>query len=90
MNETTRAVRELYESFPYPSGTPTIRLGFDARYLLSLSERCRPKGGTIRVLDAGCGRALGLIGAANLQPDIDFLGIDLNRVALAQRMSGNV
>ena len=84
MNETTRAVRELYETFPYPSGTPTIRLGFDARYLLSLSERCRPKGGTIRVLDAGCGRALGLIGAASLQPDVDFLGIDLNRVALKQ------
>ena len=84
MNETTLAVRELYETFPYPSGTPTIRLGFDARYLLSLSEQCRPTGGTIRVLDAGCGRALGLIGAASLQPDVDFLGIDLNRVALKQ------
>ncbi len=84
MNETTRTVRELYEQFPYPSGTPTIRLGFDARYLLSLSEQSRKTAGTIRVLDAGCGRALGLIGAASLQPDIDFLGVDLNRVALAE------
>ena len=84
MNETTRRVRELYELFPYPSGSPAIRVGFDVRYVLSLGELSRPTGGCLRVLDAGCGRALGLIGAASVQSDVEFLGVDLNRVALGE------
>jgi SAM-dependent methyltransferase len=40
--------------------------------------------GPRRVLDAGCGRALGLLGAATLQPDVQFVGADINRVALAE------
>ena len=82
MDETTRSVRELYEAFPYPSGTPNLRVGFDARYLLSLGTLPRPAAATIEVLDAGCGRALGLIGAAATQSDVRFTGVDMNRVAL--------
>jgi methylase of polypeptide subunit release factors len=41
----------------------------------------------LRVLDAGCGRGIGLLGSATLQPDVLFDGVDLNRVALAERVT---
>ncbi len=84
MDTTTSAVRDMYEAYPYPSGSAEIRVGFDARYVLSKGRQTGPAGRTIRVLDAGCGRALGLMGAASVQPDVQFLGIDINRKALAE------
>ena len=84
MDASTEAVRELYELFPYPSGSPTVRLGFDARYLLSLVNLERPAGRPLRVLDAGCSRGVGTLAMAVLQPDVQVLGIDLNRVALEE------
>lgn len=84
MDEITRAVRDLYEQFSYPSGPPVIRVGFDARLLLSFGRLERPAGRAIRVLDAGCGRGMGLLAAASLQPDVEFLGVDLNRVGLEE------
>jgi SAM-dependent methyltransferase len=50
---------------------------------MSYVERGRPAGRAIQVLDAGCGRGVGVIGAAVTQPDVDFLGVDLCREALA-------
>lgn len=84
MDASTEAVRELYELFPYPSGSPTVRLGFDARYLLSLVDLERPAGRPLRVLDAGCSRGVGTLAMAVLQPDVQVLGVDLNRVALEE------
>ncbi len=85
MDQTTRSVREMYEEYPYPAGTPQIRAVVDPRLLLSYVERCRPvAGGTIRVLDAGCGRGLGVIGSAIANPTVHFTGIDMNRVALEE------
>jgi ubiquinone/menaquinone biosynthesis C-methylase UbiE len=84
MDASTEAVRELYELFPYPSGSPKVRLGFDARYLLSLVTLERPAGRPLRVLDAGCSRGVGTLALAVLQPDVQVLGIDLNRVALEE------
>ncbi len=77
MDSITATVREMYTHFPYPAGAPMLRQGTDARLLLSHSRRGRPAGAPIRVLDAGCGRGVGLIGGAVLSPDIDFLGVDL-------------
>lgn len=82
MHATTQAVREMYSAFPYPAGGPTLRQGTDARLLLSYVERSRQAGRAIHVLDAGCGRGVGLIGAASTQPDVEFLGVDLCREAL--------
>lgn len=82
MDEKTQAVRAFYEQYPYPAGGVEMRVGFDARLLLSYGSRVRAATSPIRVLDAGCGRAVGLIASAMLQPDIDFLGIDMNRTAL--------
>jgi SAM-dependent methyltransferase len=84
MDEKTTSVRALYEAFPYPSGNPELRIGADARLALSKSSLAGPPARTIHVLDAGCGRAIGLIGAAAIQPDVQFVGADINRVALQE------
>lgn len=86
MDPITRAQKEMYEEFPYPpSGAPEQRVGWDARLLLSYVEATRPDDKRpIRVLDAGCGRGAGLLGAAMLQPDVEFLGVDVNSVGLAE------
>lgn len=84
MDRTTAAIRDMYEQFPYPAGNPVNRVGSDVDLLLSYGA-LRPGGpGPRRVLDAGCGRGLGILGAATLQPQVEFLGVDINRVALAE------
>ncbi len=77
MDAVTEAVRAMYTQFPYPAGGAVLRQGTDARLLLSRAARGRPAGRPLRVLDAGCGRGVGLVGAASLQPDVEFTGIDL-------------
>jgi len=84
MDDVTAAIRDMYEKYPYPSGTPANRLGSDVDLILSHGSCAPPRSGRRQVLDAGCGRALGLMGAATLQPEVDFTGIDINRVALAE------
>ena len=84
MDEITKAIREQYEDFPYPAGAPVLRVSTDARYLMSLTKLSRSGEAPIKVLDAGCGRGVGLLGFATLQPDVEFLGIDINRVALKE------
>ncbi len=84
MEASTEAVREFYELFPYPSGAPTLRMGFDLRYLMSLVRMERPAGRPIRILDAGCSRGVGALACATLQPDVQVLGVDINRIALEE------
>ncbi|MCP3892151.1 MAG: class I SAM-dependent methyltransferase [Desulfobulbaceae bacterium] len=84
MDKTTTDIRNMYEQYPYPSGTPAIRLGSDVRRLLSYIERTGVRSGKIQALDAGCGRGLGTLACATLQPDIQFTGIDINRIAIKE------
>lgn len=84
MDAVTEAVRAMYTAFPYPAGGPVLRQGTDARLLLSYAARSRPAGRAVRVLDAGCGRGVGLVAAASVQPDVDFVGIDLCSRSLAE------
>lgn len=84
MHPTTTAVRAMYERFPYPAGPPTLRHGFDVRRLRACIDADRPTTGPLTVLDAGCGRGAGLIGMATAQTGVRFLGVDMNRVALAE------
>jgi len=84
MDETTASVRQMYEQYPYPAGTPQIRAAADARLVLSYVERSRSHRGALNVLDAGCGRGLGTRGSAIAQPDVSFVGADINRVALRE------
>ena len=82
MDPRTAAVRKLYEKYPYPSGSPKLRVGFDARFVLAQGRLARPEPRPLEILDAGCGRGIGLLAAAELQPDVRFLGVDLCQRAL--------
>ena len=83
MDPTTQAVRAMYEQFPYPAvANPELRLGADARLLLSYGRLPHPGRRPLQVLDAGCGRGNGVLGGAASQPDVRFTGIDINRVTL--------
>lgn len=83
MDDITLAVKEMYEKYPYPSGAPMIRSGLDLSLLLSSVKQTKKGSGSFNALDAGCGRGVGLISAAMLQPDVNFIGADINKVALA-------
>jgi len=79
----TAEVSRLYEAFPYPAqGVPTLRTGFDARELLSRGALPRPEGAPLEILDAGCGRGVGLVAQALTHPEARVLGIDLSQAAL--------
>ena len=82
MDEITRAVRAMYEAFPYPAGVPELRVSSNVRLLSSYGRLAPPAGRTLTALDAGCGRGLDAMGLATLQPDVRFTAVDVNRVAL--------
>jgi methylase of polypeptide subunit release factors len=84
LDQTASKVKDMYEQYPYPSGEPTIRPGFDIRLLLSYVALKRDSDRPLQVLDAGCGRGPGVIGAASLQPHVKFTAIDINSVGLAE------
>ena len=84
MDEITSRIRDMYEQFPYPAGNPVNRVGNDVDLALSYQALRPERKGPAQVLDAGCGRGLGILGAATLQPKVRFLGVDINRVALAE------
>jgi SAM-dependent methyltransferase len=84
MDEITSALQQMYEQFPYPGrSAPAQRVGWDVNLLLSYGARA-PNNKKLKVLDAGCGRGVGILGAAALQPDVTFVGVDINRVGLAE------
>jgi 2-polyprenyl-3-methyl-5-hydroxy-6-metoxy-1,4-benzoquinol methylase len=82
MDPITAAVRDMYEQFPYGREDRVLNQGIYARLALSYVQRSRETAGRLHVLDAGCGGGVLTITNAVLQPDVDFLGIDLNRTAL--------
>jgi len=84
VDQTTSKVKNMYEQYPYPSGDPTIRAGFDIRLLLSYVAKKRESDAPLQVLDAGCGRGPAVLGAASLQPNVMFTAIDINSVGLAE------
>jgi len=84
VDQTTSKVKNMYEQYPYPSGDPTMRAGFDIRLLLSYVAKKRGTDRPLQVLDAGCGRGPGVLGAASLQPNVMFTAIDINSVGLAE------
>ncbi|MCU7844393.1 MAG: class I SAM-dependent methyltransferase [Candidatus Thiodiazotropha sp. (ex Monitilora ramsayi)] len=84
MDKVTSKVRAFYETYPYPPGGAVDTDGYHARLLLSYIERPENATGKLQVLEAGSGRALNLLAAARLQPDVAFTGIDINRVAIRE------
>ena len=84
MDKVTSKVRAFYETYPYPPGGAVDTDGYHARLLLSYIERPQAATCKLQVLEAGCGRGLNLLVAARMQPDVKFIGIDINRVAIAE------
>ena len=90
MDRLTESVRAFYEAYPYPAGNAVDLDGYHVRLLLSYLDRPAPARQPLRVLEAGCGRGLNLQAAAALQPDVDFTGIDINRVAIDEAQQSAV
>jgi SAM-dependent methyltransferase len=84
LDKVTATVRDFYEAYPYPPDGTIDCDGYHAALLSSYVERTGNGRHPLRVLEAGCGRALNLQAAARLQPKVEFTGIDINRVAIAE------
>ncbi|MCU7904270.1 MAG: class I SAM-dependent methyltransferase [Candidatus Thiodiazotropha sp. (ex Epidulcina cf. delphinae)] len=82
MDKITAGVRAFYEAYPYPPGSQADCDGYHARLLLSYLQHPQGESDTLRVLEAGCGRGVNLLSVASEQKDIEFTGIDINRVAI--------
>ncbi|MBW9256077.1 MAG: class I SAM-dependent methyltransferase [Candidatus Thiodiazotropha sp. (ex. Lucinisca nassula)] len=82
MDRVTAAVRAFYEAYPYPPGNRPDCDAYHGRLLLSYIERCAGLPRQLQLLEAGCGRGINLTEVAALQPDDQFTGIDINRVAI--------
>ncbi len=75
----SRAVRALYEAYPYP---PRAEGAAADPYLdLILSYRGAPRPEQPTFLDAGCGTGLNVLGGALLYPHFQVYGLDFNAPA---------
>ncbi len=82
MDDTTRAVRSLYDRFPYPGVSAQLRADSFPWLLQSYVRGGRREGGLF-VLDAGCGTGAGLLPVASLHPGAQVVGLDVSPGALA-------
>ncbi len=80
-NETTRNVRLMYETHPYPSPTAGDGLIKDVANMAAFLLPSQFLAGKT-ILDAGCGTAHRLLGFAKAFPKCDFLGIDMTAASL--------
>ena len=88
-SDTTAAVSELYEEYPYPAHGVVSRVvaGMLEEPVRRLQQRTGSK--RLRLLDAGCGTGEQTLGVARAMPELDVTGVDLNRASLelATRLS---
>ena len=73
---TWRAVKEMYEAYPFPSPIVGDSLISDVAYGLYSLYGERPLQGW-RILDAGCGTGHRLVGTAKRYPGAQFVGLDM-------------
>jgi SAM-dependent methyltransferase len=82
VSATWKAVKEMYEAYPYPSpivGDSVIDDVANCLYSLYGDESLDGW----RILDAGCGTGQRLVGAARRYPGAQFVGIDMTDASLA-------
>lgn len=84
MDRVTAAVRAFYEAHPYPSGNKPFCDGYHGRLLLSYIEQPQGIPQHLRILEAGCGRGVNLTAAAAKEREDQFIGIDINRLAIEE------
>lgn len=76
-----KAIRAMYEAYPYPSSIAGDSVIEDvANGLYALYGERSLKGW--RILDAGCGSGHRLIGVARRHPGAEFLGVDMTGASL--------
>ncbi len=75
-------IRDLYETYPYPTRMPGGSADPFLEYILSFAESA--PNAERSFLDAGCGTGLNVFGGAAIYPHFQIYGCDLNRVALEQ------
>lgn len=81
-DDSTSAVRSMYEAYPYPERMPG---GASDPYLdLVRAYAADPVQGRASFLDAGCGTGVNVLGGATLYSHFDVFACDINRVALAE------
>ena len=79
---TWRAVKEMYEAYPFPSPIVGDSLISDVAYgLYSICGERQLEGS--RILDAGCGTGHRLVGTARRYPGAQFVGLDMCEKSLA-------
>lgn len=84
MDQVSKNVKSMYEQYPYPPGEPAAKICSNVSLLLAEIDKIqKTKSEPINVLDAGCGRGVALIGAATNQPNVNFVGADMNTKGLA-------
>ena len=76
-NETSKAVREQYETFPYPRWSVATMDTYDPQMEGFL------KGTKAEILIAGCGTGKEAIYVANVFPDAQITAVDLSKASLS-------
>ncbi|MCU7839385.1 MAG: class I SAM-dependent methyltransferase [Candidatus Thiodiazotropha sp. (ex Troendleina suluensis)] len=84
MDKITTEVRAFYEAYPYPPEGQVDCDGYHGPLLLSYLQRTCSKLTRLQLLEAGCGRGLNLQTMAGKQTEVDFTGIDINRIAIQE------
>lgn len=88
VSPTWKAVKEMYEAYPYPSPIVGDSVIDDvANCLYSIYGEGALEG--YRILDAGCGTGHRLVGAAKRYPAAQFVGVDMTESSLgiAERLA---
>ncbi|MCU7814061.1 MAG: class I SAM-dependent methyltransferase [Candidatus Thiodiazotropha sp. (ex Rostrolucina anterorostrata)] len=84
MDKITTEVRAFYEAYPYPPEGQVDCDGYHGPLLLSYLQRTCSKLTRLQLLEAGCGRGLNLQTMAGKRTEVDFTGIDINRIAVQE------
>ncbi|MCU7932126.1 MAG: class I SAM-dependent methyltransferase [Candidatus Thiodiazotropha sp. (ex Codakia rugifera)] len=84
MDKITTEVRAFYEAYPYPPEGQVDCDGYHGSLLLSYLQRSAGKLTRLQLLEAGCGRGVNLQAMAGRQTEVDFTGIDINRIAVQE------
>lgn len=90
VDATTRAVVELYASYPYPAHGVVSGLVAGMLEEPIAAARARKPNRTVKVLDAGCGTGEQTVGVSSRNQGLHVVGIDISMTSLqfARRLAG--
>lgn len=80
--DTAAEVSRLYQEFPYPAHGVVSQVVATMLHDTVRRRRAARPGRPLRLLDAGCGTGEQTLGVARAFPDVEVVGVDLNRASL--------